>query len=264
MNIDYLKSTLPKRQLVSLLDKYDMAQVITHPTRVAGHSASLIDHIYVNNYDRYHLQGVVDPGLSDHCLIFVTRKHFRPNKEKEVIFVRDHRNFDEHAFSCDLSNAYWSDVFDASNVDKAVATFNFIFLKCVNTHLPWCRIRSRRDRAPWVTSEYLSLIDTREYWARGYRKNPIFEILLKKQMAVRACNTMRRELKQNFVEQSLSKHQHNPRKLWNAIHNFWPAAKSKNNFSGLGNGTNNEKADLLNDHFVSIAHKLSADLPEPD
>ncbi len=205
---------------------------------------------------------MLDPGLSDHALIFVTRKHFRPNKEKESIFVHDYRHFDEHAFACDLNNVDWSDVFSAGSVNDAVAMFNFLFLSVVNIHMPWRRIRTRRDRAPWITNEYLSLINTREYWSRKYRKSRTPDILCNKQNAIKACNRLRKELKKQFVEKSLSKFQNNPKKLWKCLRNFWPSNKSQSSFNSLGNYSNSEKANILNEHFVSVADKLGDDLPD--
>ena len=88
MNIDYAKTSLYKRKLDSFLDKFDLSQVITQPTRISNTSANLLDHTYVNNYDRYHHQGVVDPGLSDHSLVFVRKETFETYQRKGIYFCK--------------------------------------------------------------------------------------------------------------------------------------------------------------------------------
>ena len=53
---------------------HGLKQLITSPTRVTGNSSSLLDHILTNSTDRVSQSGVVDTSLSDHQLIYCTRK----------------------------------------------------------------------------------------------------------------------------------------------------------------------------------------------
>ena len=74
-------------------------------------------------------------------------------------------------FAHDVGGANWNEVMYAGTVDDAVAAFNFIFLQIVNKHLPWRKIRCRISKSPWITSEYLSFVDRREYFARNIVKS---------------------------------------------------------------------------------------------
>ena len=103
MDVDLSVSSAHTRSLKEFLNEFDMNQLITSPARISSHSQTLIDHIYVNNTHQYIHQGVVNPGLSDHGIVFVTRKHIPISKAKETIFVRDYRFFDELAFARDIS-----------------------------------------------------------------------------------------------------------------------------------------------------------------
>ena len=49
-------------------------QLITSPTRITCNTSSLIDHVLTNAVDKVSQIGVLDTGLSDHQLIFFTRK----------------------------------------------------------------------------------------------------------------------------------------------------------------------------------------------
>lgn len=72
------RSCLPKieslrHELREFFHTFDMIQVITLPTRHSPYRGTLIDHCYVRmNYPAE--QGIVNIGLSDYKLIFVTRK----------------------------------------------------------------------------------------------------------------------------------------------------------------------------------------------
>ena len=82
---------------------------------------------------------------------------------------------------------------------------------------------------------------------------------------MRSCNRLKHDLKRDYVQSSLNHHRDNPRKLWKCIQNFWPSNKSATNFSGMGGNLRNmDKAELLNEHFTSVASKLSETLPEVD
>ena len=53
---------------------YGLEQLISKPTRVTENSSSILDHRLTNSTDRVSQSGVIDTGLSDHQLIYRTRK----------------------------------------------------------------------------------------------------------------------------------------------------------------------------------------------
>ena len=65
---------------------YGLEQLISTPTRVTKNSSSILDHILTNSTDRVSQSGVIDTGLSDHQLIYCTRKITRTkfNSHKNI------------------------------------------------------------------------------------------------------------------------------------------------------------------------------------
>ncbi len=65
---------------------HDLKQIITSPTRITEKSSTLLDHILTNSSDKVSQSGVLDLGLSDHQLIYCTRKTIKnkPNKHKYI------------------------------------------------------------------------------------------------------------------------------------------------------------------------------------
>ncbi len=49
INFDYLKPTKLPNRWTSIMESYDMTQIIKEPTGVTERSKSCIDHIYVSN-----------------------------------------------------------------------------------------------------------------------------------------------------------------------------------------------------------------------
>ena len=70
---------------------HGLKQLITSPTRVTDNSSSLLDHVLTNSTDRISQSGVVDTGLSDHQLIYCTRKVNR-TKFNTHKYSRTHHN----------------------------------------------------------------------------------------------------------------------------------------------------------------------------
>ena len=68
--------------------------MIARPTRVTDQTATLIDYILTKLPDKVTQLGVVDLGLSDHDLIYCTRKTYLPKSHKHnEIFVRSVKKY---------------------------------------------------------------------------------------------------------------------------------------------------------------------------
>ena len=74
-NIDLLSKRDHKyKRYMQFLKPNKLTQLINTPTRVTTRSKSIIDHIVTNREVLCIHKVVVDPGLSDHVLMFTARK----------------------------------------------------------------------------------------------------------------------------------------------------------------------------------------------
>lgn len=60
--------------LTNIFDTYGLSQLIREPTRVSSDSNTLIDLCITNSPEKVTKSGVIHLGISDHSLIFLTRK----------------------------------------------------------------------------------------------------------------------------------------------------------------------------------------------
>ncbi len=261
-NIDLEKANHNQKLLKNFLIENNLEQLITRPTRVTNSTSSLLDHIYVNNPDQYSHRGVLEPGLSDHSLIFTCRKRKKISKTKKTIFIRNYRKFSQDIFCSDIKSADWTPVFTSNNVDDAVTNFNFIFTNILNKNLPLKKIRVRESTVPWITNEYYSLIDLKEYKSKQYKKCPCPLHLNEKKDAQRQLQRMKNQLKRNYIETVLDKYKHNSKKLWQNIREFWPSSKNKKSIIKCINGKSADldKANELNNHFANIGNAINNQL----
>ena len=67
---------------------YGFKQLINCPTRITCNTSTLIDHILTNAQDNISQSGVINTAISDHSMIYCTRKSLKAkyNKQKELTF----------------------------------------------------------------------------------------------------------------------------------------------------------------------------------
>ena len=72
-NID--KNLLPEiSRYKEFCSIYGLSQLIDCPTRITSNTSTLIDHIFTNTQENISQSGVIDTAISDHSLIYCTRK----------------------------------------------------------------------------------------------------------------------------------------------------------------------------------------------
>ena len=78
---------------------FSLKQVITCPTCVTCNTSSLIDHVLTNSSEKIFQSGIIDCGMSDHQLIFCTRKvkWAKSNKHNNV-FLRSLKHYTVNVF----------------------------------------------------------------------------------------------------------------------------------------------------------------------
>ena len=97
-----------------------LKQLIKHPTRITCHTSTLIDHIITNCEEQVTQSGVIDTSLSDHQLIFCTRKikRVKTNNHKQISF-RPLKNYSMENFERELKNIAFSNYEKFSDVNSA-------------------------------------------------------------------------------------------------------------------------------------------------
>ena len=93
-NCDFLRPNSQAGKLMSLVSECSLVQMVDGPTRVTQGSESQIDLLFSSDTDLLRLVGCVDPGLSDHSLIFgeldVKRERYKQTVRLIKCFRRCH------------------------------------------------------------------------------------------------------------------------------------------------------------------------------
>ena len=91
--IDLMKTNNSNtKQSKEYIKKCNLEQLITMPTRITTTTQTLIDHIPVNKKYMYATYGVIDVGISDHCLPYNSCKKVKGlaiNVPRTATFISD-------------------------------------------------------------------------------------------------------------------------------------------------------------------------------
>ena len=147
MNIDFLKvlGTHSKTEdYLDVLYSSNLLQVITKPTRITSHTATLIDYIYTNACTDQIIPSIVTTELSDHLPTFCfIRRQIDRLKPKR--FFRGYSNFDSETYLNDIKSADWSSVLnDPTDIHTKGRSFVEKLKGIANKHAPIKRISRSR------------------------------------------------------------------------------------------------------------------------
>ena len=90
--------------LPNVSDVYGLKQLITEPTRITPSSSSLIDLFFTNQPDFVSLSGASHVSISDHSLVYASRKVSIPSASKEIQLLnyRQFKHFESANFRADM------------------------------------------------------------------------------------------------------------------------------------------------------------------
>ena len=144
-NIDLLKSEscdYANRSIEQLFTSY-FVPLITKPTRITEHTATIIDNIFTNNIEKVEnsINGIIFADISDHLPILHMFDSKNPEenstKQTNVIYKREINNSNIISFTNSIKNQSWDNVFIQENLTKSFNNeFSKIFTTTYETNFP--------------------------------------------------------------------------------------------------------------------------------
>ena len=145
------------------MNLYGLSQVINVPTRLSENSSSLIDHILCNTTDKIFQSGSIPIGISDHNIIYCTRKVVKEKFHKHnTVNIRSMKNFDNNLFVEELEKVDWNICTSSCDIDENWDNFRESFTNVIDKCAPKKEIRVKQTTEPWMDSEILELINERD------------------------------------------------------------------------------------------------------
>ena len=178
-NIDLLHSSSHGRtcEFLDMLNSFNIYPIISKPTRISAHRASLIDNIFTNAIEKKTRNGIIYDDLSDHFPIFSIHNNdvipiHRTQREKVQKRVINETNI--LLFKKKLKDIDWSCLQENDDINTSYDTF-FDKFNCVyNQCFPLKTVDKKaiRCRRPWITKGILKSINRKNRLYKASLRNP--------------------------------------------------------------------------------------------
>ena len=153
--------------LRNIFDVYGLSQLIREPVSVTSVSNILIDLCITNSPEKVTKLGVIHLGISDHSIVFLTRKAHYDRNDPRTIEARQFKHFDSNKFLRDLKQTQWANADLYFGPNDIWQEWKELFLNCVNKHAPLKLKRVRKKQCPRITGDLLCKTRRRDFLKRN-------------------------------------------------------------------------------------------------
>ena len=167
----------------SIIEPFNLKQVIDQPTRITETSSTLIDLMFVKNIEKVKSHGVCAvPGVSDHHLIFMAYDIKKPKFQPIKVTTRSFKNFDLNAFQAAAEFANFENVYNVVDINDKVTILENTINDLLDTFAPYKTFTiTKENSTPWLTDEIREVMDLRDMYKYNFNKtgNKTFEAKFK-------------------------------------------------------------------------------------
>ena len=272
--LDYGKIDTVTRY-VDNLAQHSFAPVISRPTRITDHSATIIDHIFVNNCHAVTKSGVITESISDHLATFVTiivdqrKLNYKLQQEDpaetsaRVINEENLKRFEE-----EISAVDWNFINALDSADEKFNAFETKYSEIYEKNFPLAKNKkpgSRKNTKPWILEWLQNACDRKNQLYFNFVKAPTTENESKyKRMKLFTEKHVDRA-KREYYAKYFKKYSGDSKMQWKMVNTILNRAKKakikvkKLNFQGNEITDSQQIANVFNDYFCNVAENLKRD-----
>ena len=258
------------QEFLDIMSSASFLPLITKPTRVTNHTATLIDNIFCN-INPLPESGIVLSDISDHYPIFTVIPS--PFKTASNTLMDSCRKITPNKLAKlkdSLSEVDWSEVYNTLDTNASYDIFMRILTSHLDMHIPVVKNKScnykKIPRLPWVSKSLLRSINRKNklYYAdriecseQSHRKYTSYKNVL--------TQILRIEKRKYFTNQ-IFLFKHDIKNTWKIINSAINKSKSKPRITKIKhNNTIIDDtaaiANTFNQYFSEIGHNLAQKIP---
>ena len=271
INLISFESSQDHGDYASMLFSQSYMPLITFPTRITPHSATLIDHIFIkspnNKASLLPMAGILYCNISDHLACFTSMKTKKvmnnTNRPKVRLFGQNQcNNFVEK-----MNNFDWNNLF-SDGVD-----WYHEFISCVinfyHSSFPLVTLSKKRSKDKvWITKGLKISCKTKSKLYRNSIIHPNSPAAARYSTYNRILKICLKKAESTYHSEIFRKYESSTRQLWNHINSMINSGKirqikpiNKINYRGKFHTSDEEIASAMNEHFCTIGDRLQSSLP---
>ena len=247
--------------------------LITRPSRITSHTATLIDNIFVNNFFERSRSGLIFTDISDHLPVFSIHSDTRlVNRcRQNPVFFRDKNPDNIPSFIEKLESVDWSSLKDFDEPNTSYNRFLELYSGIYNGCFPLKRVtrKQRRLKKPWLTKALLKSIKRKNDLYKKYLRVPsMVNASLYKTYKNKLNHTLRLA-KRLYYEKKLQDVKSNIHATWKILNEVLNRKKSKPQVNTVFRSDNLEISDPIevanrfSSYFSSIGPNLARKILSP-
>ena len=162
-NIDYNPCT--NKKWLSLVQLFDLSQLVSESTRVTETTAKIIDHIYTSHPENFTECFISYYSISDRFPVCATRKiNCKIIKNEHISSsYRTFKHFNEPLFLTDLESDLSLFSVNSSDIDEDFVKWHEVIMKHLDNHAPVKTKRIKSKKMPeWFTPEITVIQNLRD------------------------------------------------------------------------------------------------------
>ena len=276
MNINLLNASshLPTNDFINTMYANYLFPLISKPTRITEHSATLIDNIYTNNiahYNAYCKQGLLITDISDHLPIFHMVKTKQVTKPTSYITKRLITEERKLSFIQSVSDEDWNQILNCRDAQIAYSMFSAKLCKLYDKAFPIrkTKIHAKSCKKPWITKSIEKSIKTKNKLYRKSCRYPNDSNKKSYKLYRNKLNHVLRHAEKTYYQVILEQNKNNASKTWSVIKGIVNKNKSviRNASFKHGNRTITDSttiANRFNEYFTNVGPKLAQSIPTHD
>ena len=153
-----------------ILHGYGLYTLITQPTRITIHSATLLDNIFTNVPFNNAKSGVIINDISDHLPIFAVinyRGWISTENLKKYKTIRQFTDENMQALNNYLIRFDWTTITSSTDVDECYS----LFIDAINFHCPFKKVHLETSHNPWMTKSLINACNKKNNLHKEFTKN---------------------------------------------------------------------------------------------
>ena len=197
---------------------HGIEQLLTLPTRITKNSSSLLDHVLTNSADRISQFGIVNVGLSDHQLIYCTRKITRTRlNAHKYVKLRSLKYYSEDLFVKKLKEIDFPDYSNFKDINEAYSDFTGKVASVTDEIAPIKEVRVKSNSQDWFDVEINEEIERRNKLLAKFKKSRSHSYNENYKKSRNKVQRMIKDKKKNFVIGKLNDNIGKPKELWKSL-----------------------------------------------
>ena len=251
---------------------HGIEQLLTLPTRITNNSSSLLDHILTNSADRILQFGIVNVGLSDHQLIYCTRKITRTRlNTHKYVKMRSLKYYSEDLYVKKLKEIDFPDYSNFKDINEAYSDFTGKVASVIDEIAPIKEVRVKSNSQDWFDAyaEINEEIERQDKLLTKFKKSRSQSDNENYKKSRNKVQRMIKDKKKNFVIGKLNDNIGKPKELWKSLKSLGFPSKANSSATiclerdGILSFDPKTNAEIFKDFYSNLANNLVKKLPTP-